>query len=189
MSNKIIKFGRKCFRSGLIMGAGGNISERTERGVSITSTGSQLQNLKKKDIVNVTFTTNEENIVAMDPTGKQSKIPSKECILHFLVYAERPDVHAIIHVHPTYSILNAGNTLRNLAGMEGIHLGYVPYYLAGSTNLARSTQKQFLAGADVVVQENHGIVVGAKSLRQALIIAETYESCAKISFLSPKGNQ
>ena len=77
-----------------LIGSNGNISHRHEAGFIITGTqlGSK-QNLESKDFVYIEKCTNGEAYF------HGTKLPSSECLMHWYLYDNFPETHAIIHVH------------------------------------------------------------------------------------------
>jgi len=77
-----------------LIGSNGNISHRHEAGFIITGTqlGSK-QNLESKDFVYIEKCTNDEAYF------HGTKLPSSECLMHWYLYDNFPETHAIIHVH------------------------------------------------------------------------------------------
>src|SRR5207237_1340691 len=82
-------------------GAGGNVSARVpgSEEILITRTGVILGEVTPDDVVPI------------DPTGRpldpQGPRPSKEVPFHTVVYRLRPDVNAIIHLHPCYAVVQS----------------------------------------------------------------------------------
>jgi len=97
--------------------------------------------------------------------------PSSEWKLHQRTYVKRPDVMAIIHVHPQYSVLidALGHSVRfftvdHISYVESI--GTVPFAPNGSDALGDSVAEQF-ATQNCVILGNHGSATAADSLEMA----------------------
>ena len=83
-----------------IIGSNGNVSKRQGAGFIIT--GTQLpskQNLKPEDFVYIEKCTNDEAYF------HGTKLPSSECLMHWYLYDNFPETHAIIHVHESNQLL------------------------------------------------------------------------------------
>lgn len=88
-----------------MVGSGGNLSAR-EPGSDqcwITSSGSWLDRLEPAEFSLI-------GIPDGTPRGGHP-VPSSEWRLHTETYARRPDVNAIIHLHPQTSVLLTGGTV------------------------------------------------------------------------------
>jgi L-fuculose-phosphate aldolase len=57
--------------------------------------------------------------------------------------------------------------------------GFAPYALPGSQQLGRNIAERIRSGCDSVILENHGVVVGGKSLPHAFQRFEAFEFAAK----------
>jgi L-fuculose-phosphate aldolase len=97
--------------------------------------------------------------------------PSSEWKLHQRTYVKRPDVMAVIHVHPQYSVLldALGHAVR-LFTLDHISyvksIGTVPFAPNGSNALGDSVAEQF-ATQNCVILGNHGSATAADSLEMA----------------------
>src|SRR5688572_27645404 len=85
--------GRAAVAAGLAVGSGGNISARAPGGDTcwITAAGAWLDQLSTSDFVAVRIA---------DGKAVDAATPSSEVALHLATYRVRPDVEAIIHLHP-----------------------------------------------------------------------------------------
>jgi len=59
-------------------------------------------------------------------------------------------------------------------------VGMAEYGLPGSADLGEKIARVFALGCDVVVLENHGVVVGARDLLRAFMAFETLDFCARL---------
>ncbi len=169
---------RRIYDAGLTTTSGGNISvRRDEGGAWITPAGCDKGTLKPEQIVSV----------AADGVVAGAQRPSSELPFHRLIYAARPDLHAIVHAHPpglvAASICRCIPSTRLLPGLHDAcgEIRWAPYALTGSAALGRSIADVFAGGADVVLLENHGVVVGGGDLDQALRRFELAEHAAQIA--------
>lgn len=62
---------------------------------------------------------------------------------------------------------------------DGSIIGIVPYTLPGSEKLGKAIYNEFIKGFDTVVLENHGVVIGAKSLDMAFAMFEAMDFTAR----------
>ena len=93
IKNEIIKYGDIIDAKSYSPGTSGNISVRYEDKILITASGSSNGDLAYEDLVLIDFDGN-----SLEPSS--SKKASSEKMLHVEFYKKRPDVNAIIHVHP-----------------------------------------------------------------------------------------
>jgi len=180
---QLVKYSRLAHGRGLTAAFGGNLSIRRGNLVFIKATGAVMDDIS------------EGQVAVIDMAGRQVSgvRPSSEYRLHLAVYRERPEVRAIAHLHPPYSIA-ASMLLRGelpiVTPEAEIYLGripIVPFKPAGTQELATAVAEA-LVGADAVIMERHGIVTVGKSLREAFYKAELVEESAKLWYLGRKGS-
>src|SRR5690606_29487109 len=103
-------------------------------------------------------------------TGRR---PSKELPLHRAVYAGRPDAAAVLHGAPFHATLVACSEIAvpDDLFVETMHylerVARVPYHHPGSQDLAEAVGNA-ARSAEVLLLENHGVVVLGESLSEAL---------------------
>jgi L-fuculose-phosphate aldolase len=181
--NEIIKYGRIAGDKGFTPGISGNISARIGDGqFIITASGSANGYLEDGDFVTVSET---GDVISGE------KKPSSERFLHLKFYEKRPDINCIFHVHSPYLTAFAASSkpLEEGISPEIVYcFGKIPlakYALPGSDELVKNTS-EFFNDYDVVLMENHGVIVGGKTIKQAYLnleLAEYYAKtliCAKI---------
>jgi L-fuculose-phosphate aldolase len=162
---EMIQIGRDIVSRKLTLASGGNMSVRDPENSEqflVTGAGTWFDRLGTED-----FST-----VSMGGSVLNSGVkPSSEWKLHQRTYLARPDVTAIIHVHPQYSVLidALGHkirffTLDHISYVESI--GTVPYAPNGSDELGDSVAEQF-ATQNCVILGNHGSATAADSLEMA----------------------
>lgn len=176
IKNKIIKYGDIIDAKGFSPGTSGNISHRVGDKILITSSGSSNGNLSYDDLVLMDF---DGNLV------EGSKQPSSEKMLHVEFYKKRPDINAIIHVHPTFlsSFAAARVALDEPIMAENVfYFGKIPladYALPSSKALVDNTAK-FFEDYNAVLMANHGFIVGDSDIEQAYLKLELAESYAQV---------
>jgi 3-dehydro-4-phosphotetronate decarboxylase len=166
----------------LAWGTAGNISAMiNDTDYYITASGSYLGELSKEDLV-----------LCPKPT-QVVKRPSKEAPMHEAIYNERPDIKAILHASPFYSTLLASSSLsipsnyfvESMYYLEKIER--VRYEHPGSSELANAVKEKAQL-ANVLLLENHGVVVYDVSLKEALTCLQTLEFAAKMTVTSLNQN-
>lgn len=176
IKNQIIKYGDIIDSKGFSPGTSGNISVRLDDKIIITSSGSSNGNLSYEDLVVIDF---NGNVV------DGSKKASSEKMLHVEFYKKRPDINAIIHVHPPFlsSFAAARKNLEDPVMAENVYyFGKIPladYALPSSKNLVDKTAMYF-DKYNAVLMANHGFIVGDIDLEQAYLKLELAESYAQI---------
>ncbi len=171
---------RTVYEKRLSPGTAGNMSIRDGETVYITPSGCCLGEVSVDDLVELSLEGEKA-----DPHQK----PSSEWFIHQALYKIRPDIHAIIHAHPTKaSALTASYQMiqPNLIAEVIYHLGdipMVPYILPGTQALAEAVAAH-AAKADVLLLSNHGVITLGSTVRQAFFHLELLESYAEIFMLA-----
>ena len=176
LKQQLVDTGKKLYEKGLSPGFSGNLSVRYGKYFLVTPSGFPLCEFQKDDVVLI-----DKDFKVID--GKRK--PSSEAKMHLEIYALRSDLGAIIHCHApkssAFAIANVPLSQPVLA--ESIfHLGNIPiakYHLPSTIDVAKETAKYF-DNNDVVLMQNHGVVLGAKSLYEAYYKMETVEYTAEV---------
>ncbi|HAN32057.1 MAG TPA: class II aldolase family protein [Myxococcales bacterium] len=111
--------------------------------------------------------------------------PSSELALHLAAYAERPDVHAVIHAHPPMATAYelAGGALSEVFVSEVIfafgQVATAPYVTPTTADVGR-VLAPYLKCYDVVMMPRHGVVTLGEDLDQAFIRLDAMEHTARI---------
>lgn len=165
----------RIYRSRMTTTSGGNLSIREENGdVWISPARVDKGNLTRSDIVCVKATG-----AVVGPHAPSSEFP-----FHQAIYAERPDIRAIVHAHPValvaFSICGQVPDTRLFHQAHSVcgRVGFAPYAVPGSRELGSHIARTF-QNSDSVILENHGVVVGGESLAHAFQRFEAFEFAAK----------
>ena len=191
--NSTSNFIRTCHciqHKGLVSGTGGNISIRNNNDIYITPTSISLESMHKKTIAVLSL---------RDGKSLNSLKPSKESLMHLMIYRKRDDINAVIHVHSVYSV--AISSMPEFIRQESVPVftpGYslrignipvLPYQLPGSEKLAVKVSTA-LESRDSVLLANHGVVTVGKDLESALNLVDEIEENSKVYFITEgKANQ
>jgi L-fuculose-phosphate aldolase len=150
---QLIEVGRTAVERGLVVASGGNLSVRLPGAAEfvVTAAGAWLDKLTPADFSVLTL---DGDVVA----GAQR--PSTEWKLHQRTYRVRPDVHAVVHVHPQHAVLvdALGHPIRLMTLDHAFYVrsvGTVPYFPNGSDELADAAAEQS-RHHDCVVLSHHG---------------------------------
>jgi ribulose-5-phosphate 4-epimerase/fuculose-1-phosphate aldolase len=178
----IVDAGRWLSNRGLAPGSSGNISLRLGDEWLMTPTGTPLGRL------------DGARLSRLDGSGGQADgdPPTKERPLHLAVYEARPPTGAVVHLHSTWAValaclqdLESRPALAPLTPYQvmRVHpIGIVPYARPGSAELAQLVRARAQDHA-VLLLANHGPVVAAATLDEAVFAVEELEEVAKLHFL------
>lgn len=171
----LIDAGRHAVDVGLVQASGGNLSARVPGTGTfvVTGTGTWLDRLTPADFVDI----------AMDGTIPDGARPSVEWKLHQRTYAVRPDVGAVVHLHPQHAILvdALGEQIRCISLDHAYYLGEVPripFLPSGSDDLADAAAAAVAGGADALVLGHHGCSALGDTVEMALRRALNVEEAA-----------
>ncbi len=167
--------------SGLVTGAGGNISARDEGKMWISPSGFSLGEASLEDYPSVAIDSGE--LVSGDNR------PSSEVLMHLGVYRVRPNVEAIIHSHPrtTIALTASGHDLRAMFADYHVYLGsdvpHVDYITVTTPELAEAVSSTFSENHIVgMVLRNHGCITVGASIKEALYRNLAIEEQAQIQW-------
>nr|WP_263326690.1 class II aldolase/adducin family protein [Neobacillus sp. Marseille-Q6967] len=181
----ICDIGKRVYEKGFVAANDGNISVRiSENEFLITPTGISKGSMTPEMIVKVDHQGN-----ALEGDFK----PTSEMKMHLLVYKERPDVHAIVHVHPPYAtaFAIAGIPLNQALMPEAVvFLGSIPIaeYGTPSTEEVPNAVKKYVHDHQGVLLENHGALTWGRDLEHAYYLMESLEFTAKINWIARQLN-
>jgi len=167
----------RIYKYSLTTTSGGNVSFCDKNGsVFITPGGNDKGVLTPDDIMEIT---KDGEFI-----GKHK--PSCEYPFHTSVYKRRPEIKAIIHAHaPSLVAFAVVRKIPNTSVMrvfKDIFDKIAPsaYAIPGSLLLGDIIAQEFYNGFDVVMMDNHSVVIGAADLQTAYLIYEALDLCAKI---------
>ncbi len=188
LREKICNCGASLFNRGLTFGSAGNISvSLPDGGWLMTPTNVSLGELDPADISKI------------DAHGHHvsGAKPTKEAFLHRVMYEQRTNCKAVVHLHSTHSVavscmhgIDEHDCLPPLTAYYVMRVGQlplVPYYPPGDESLAHAVEK-LASKHHSVLLANHGPVVAGVSLDAALNATEELEETAKL-FLLLRGSQ
>lgn len=162
----------------LAWGNAGNLSARTGADrYLITASGTRLGELEPADLIECT--------VGQESAVVGGRRPSKERPMHEAIYAARPEIRAVLHASPLHSTLFACADEAPPASwfVESMYylerVARVPYCHPGSAELGAAVAAQARA-ANVLLLENHGVLVYDTSVREALMGLHTLELACRM---------
>lgn len=175
----IVTYCNKLISSGLTKGTGGNISvfDRERKLMAISPSGIEYDQLSPEDIV------------VLDLDGKivdGNRKPSSELEMHVIFYRKRDDLDAIVHTHSTFAkTLSALRwtlpAVSYLVAYAGKDVRCADYASFGTLELAENAFRA-MEDRKAVLLANHGLLAGAKDLKNAFNVAEEIEFCAEVYY-------
>jgi ribulose-5-phosphate 4-epimerase/fuculose-1-phosphate aldolase len=174
-------------QAGLVVGSGGNLSARIpdEDAIWVTASGSWLGRLSRTSFAPVRISDGSPAAIGSIPLPHTE--PTTEIALHLALYRARPEVNAVIHLHPqTALLLDAlGEHIRIVTTDHAYYLGRVstvPFRSPGSTEVAALTAAMAADGTDCLVLSQHGCVVMGDSIEMAHKRARYLEEAAQLTY-------
>jgi L-ribulose-5-phosphate 4-epimerase len=181
LKEDVARVSRRAYERGLVGGNGGNVSVRIPGidEVLITRTGVILGDVTPQDVVRIDLAGR-----SLDPGAPR---PSKEVPFHTIVYRLRPDVNAIVHLHPIYTVVCslrvADLPLVTVSARLsfGARVPCVPVAYSGTRLLAQHIANALkeAPGARVILLAAHGLNAMAADLTTAYALADLTEFTAK----------
>ncbi|MBB6284699.1 class II aldolase/adducin family protein [Geobacillus subterraneus] len=168
-------YAKKVVQAGLVVGAGGNLSIREGDIMYISPSGFDLQEIEDHQWVRVEIS-----------TGKilGDLKPSSEVLMHLACFRKRPDIRAILHAHPTYSVAvsSTGNMIPPLFPDFPAMVHNVSYldYVIPTTEILANAVADVISDSDVVVMRNHGVLTVGKTMKEAYFYMQLTEESAKV---------
>jgi len=173
--------GKRFVDRGLVVGSGGNLSMLLpdKKSFLITGTGTSLDRLGEESFA----------VVGLDGTFSSTGMqPSSEYRVHLAAYQSRSDITTCIHLHPQASVLLAALGIETKF-VTVDHVYYlrkivrIPWIRPGTQEIADAVAQE-IAGANVLVLENHGCVVVAGNPELAYSRALNLEEASELSLRS-----
>lgn len=174
---KIIALCLQMNATGLNQGTSGNISARFKEFMLITPSGIPYEELKPADIAKMKIDDDEFN-------WKGPSKPSSEWHFHRAILKAKPDVHAIVHTHSTFSTVvsiardDIPACHYMIAAFGGNSVRCADYETFGTAELSQSMLKA-MEGRTACLLANHGMVAGGKNLDNAMWAAVELETLSK----------
>jgi L-fuculose-phosphate aldolase len=176
---QLVDVGRTAVAQGLVLASGGNLSARLPGSDEfvVTGTGTYLDRLDASAF----------SVVGLNGQvrgGNQN--PSSEWRLHQRSYLVRPDVNAVIHLHPQYVVLldALGHQVRLISLDQAYYVrkvARVPYFPSGSDELADAAAEA-ARDCDAVILGFHGCSCLADTIAMGFRRAQNLEQAAMTTF-------
>lgn len=163
---------------GYLLGTWGNVSVRVANGLLITPARTDYEGMQGDDLVVVSW------------EGKRlagRRLPSSEMHVHRLLLAGRSDLGALIHSHPPYcsAVAAARQSIpcivEDMAQVIGGEVRCSRYVPAGHhLELAEAAREAMGGEVAAALLANHGVVVGGRSLKEAVVATQVLEKAAQV---------
>jgi len=168
-------------RAGLVVASGGNLSVREPEAdvFWVTTAGAWLDQIGEDSVVPVR--------VSDGAPGREGVTPTTELALHVQTYRARPDVNAIVHLHPQTAVLldALGERVRLITTDHAYYLRRVattPFHPPGSAELADAAARAVQDGTNCVILAHHGCSVLGETLEMAHRRAANLEEAARLTY-------
>ena len=176
---ELAEAGRDAVARGLTLASGGNLSARHPDGESfvVTGTGTYLDRLDAAAFC----------VMDLDGNVLDGAVqPSSEWKLHQRTYRMRPDVNAIVHLHPQYSVLldALGYEIRLITLDHAYYLRNIercPYYPNGSDELG-DTAAEAARDCNAIILAYHGCSTLGDTVAMAYRRAMNLEEAAQTTY-------
>lgn len=164
---------------GLNRGSTGNLSHRLvvdgRDGMLITPTGMGADEMQPADLV----------WLGADGSQHGAWQPSSEWPFHHAIYASRPELQAVVHMHSVNATalaclrreLPAFHYMVAVAGGDSVRCA--PYHLFGSEALSAAVAEA-MQGRLACLLANHGLVAAGTTLAQAMKVAQEIEALCEV---------
>lgn len=177
MINDFIFWSKRIYNAGLSPATSGNVSVLDiDNNILITTSGSALADISENEIVKIDF---------RGLPLEENKKPSCEKFMHIKIYQNRPDIKAIIHSHSpiiTAFAVSGFNINEDVIMPEfTLSFGKIPtskYFMPSTLELADDVSELFKT-SNAVLMRNHGVIVGAKNLKEAFYALESIQAYCK----------
>lgn len=165
-------------RCGVNQGTSGNISVRDQDGLLITPSGIAYEQLEPANITRLTLQEGD------DPQWQGPYKPSSEWRFHRDIMLARPEVNAVVHLHPAFCTALAINRRSipachyMVAAFGGKDVRCAEYALFGTAELSHNVLRA-LTDRTACLMANHGMIALGESLEKAVWRAVELEALAK----------
>ena len=170
---------------GLNQGASGNISARVSDGILITRSGVAYDEMSITDIVKIPF---------VGEPSVHGHRPSSEWRFHQALFQLREDIAVVLHAHPTHATALAIQRRPippchyMVAAFGGNNIPLAEYATFGSEKLSANITA-VMKNRHACIMANHGALVVAETVKDALWRMQELETLSKQYLLSFNGGE
>ena len=181
---QLVDFSRRAYQRRLVGGTGGNFSARIPEGrMLVTASGLSLGDTDENNLITVDILTGEWQPIA-------GLIPSKEHKFHMDILRMRPEVGAVLHVHPphatAYAVAKHDIPMLTDSAFKQPPIPRVAFAPSGTEELRRNVAAAIEAnpGCRCLLLELHGMIALGSDITAAYNQADLIEELATIAYLS-----
>lgn len=176
LRDEIAQTAHRLAAEGLVMGTVGNLSARVDTYVAVTATGTRLAALTPQQVTVLALS--DGTVVDGDLK------PTSEVDLHLGLYRRYPQAAAVIHTHAPWAtalacVIDELPCIHYQMLPLGGAVRVAPYHCFGTPELALATLDA-LEGRRAALMSNHGAIVYAENLSQALESALVLEYACRL---------
>jgi L-fuculose-phosphate aldolase len=182
LRDQLALVGNAVVQAGLVVGSGGNLSARRPGADQcwVSAAGTWLDRLDRPAFVRV-------RISDGTPIDAVDRVPTSELGLHLATYRARPDVNAVVHLHPqTVLLLDALGVPIRLISTDHIfylrRIATAPFHPPGTPAVGASAAAACADGTDCVVLSRHGCSVLGTTVELAHKRALYLEEAARMTY-------
>ncbi len=172
----------------LLSGFNGNVSLRVGEHIAITRSGAAKGYLQERDVCLL------DAIGQVVEMADEDVCASSEGFMHVQIYAQRPDVQAVVHCHPRHLLaleMKLGGAERTAflhmpvfeADLLRSRLGFVADFSPGTQALAEAVGMCSVRH-DAIWMSCHGLTCVGKTGIEALALAEELDHLAALQLLA-----
>lgn len=169
------KYSAKLVDSGLVTGAGGNLSLRDGDYMYISPSGFDLKEIGDEQWVKVDI---ESGKILSDLK------PSSELEMHLECFRRNAEIQAVLHAHPSYSVgvSSTGKEIPPMFPDFPAMIKKVAYidYVIPTTDLLANAVGEVIGDSQSVVMRNHGVLTVGNTLKEAFFFMQLTEEAAKV---------
>jgi L-fuculose-phosphate aldolase len=181
LRDDIKKYGRLLHEKNLTIGRSGNLSVKLDPDTFlINRAGADLSTLEEDELIFCNI---------FKDRWRGCDRPSIEYGFHRSIYLACPEASAVIHSHPFHSTLTAcsNTSIRTDLFVESMayvgNIVRVPYFHAGGQPLAETVGEK-AKESQVLLLDNHGVVVWGKNLDECIIKTESLEFLCRMQLVA-----
>lgn len=182
LRDQLALVGNAVVQAGLVVGSGGNLSARRPGADEcwVTVAGTWLDRLDRPAFVRVRISDGQ-------PIDAVDRVPTSELGLHLATYGVRPEVNAVVHLHPqTVLLLDALGVPIRLISTDHIfylrRIATAPFHPPGTSAVGASAAAACVDGTDCVVLSRHGCSVVGTTVELAYKRALYLEEAARMTY-------
>ncbi len=183
LAQAVLQVGRLMYERQYIVATEGNISVRLNDDHILATPSGLCKGLL-----------DESDLVVIDTSGRVvrgHRRVSSEIKMHLAVYAERPDVRAVVHAHPPYAVacMLAGISFDHpVLAEQVVFMGRVPVapYARPSTEAVPESICPFIRQTDFVLLDHHGSLTVGTTVWDAYYKLEMLENAARMYYLASR---